>query len=166
MTHLVYSLVSVKETICDAKHWLRGKTTWTKMWLKSPNLPNFPTSRVPQPHQHPRTFFVLQIWLHQSPTPAPTSTPPPHRTLLWRLWRNICGDFAVLNKVTIPLYMHCAQCVTISILMLHLLRRTYTCMQSNKINHKFKISILLSNNSVKMENDKSSKISNRALIGK
>ena len=107
----------------------------------------------------PKNFLRTSDLATSKPQSRPHLYPTRHRTYLWRLWRNICGHFAVLNKVTISLYMHYAQCVTISLLMLHLLRRMYTCKQSNKINHKFKIGILLSNNSAKMENDKSSKIS-------
>ena len=122
--------------------------------VKITKFAQIPHRQSTSPPPAPKNFLRTSDLATSKPHSRPHLYPSPHRTFLWRLWRNICGDFAVLHKVTISLYMHYAQCVTISILMLHLLRRMYTCMQYNKINHKFKISILLSNNSVKMENDK------------
>ena len=37
-TYLVSQCV-VKETMCDAKHWLSGETDWRKLWSKSPIYP-------------------------------------------------------------------------------------------------------------------------------
>ena len=51
----VFLLVSTKETICNAKHWLGGKIAWTIMWPKVTKLPQLLTRCLPQHHPSPPT---------------------------------------------------------------------------------------------------------------